>query len=140
MVYIQSCQKPPIKYQEWNIPEHVKNLRFTIRWFLSTTHPANLRLVIFHCIKNQQIKTRFKNNHNFHNKTVAFTQINAKIRWNKDSCKFCMLCVSFCPKKIIKIKDNQLTIEGECISCKLCEKYCPDMGIEVIEDNKSSDI
>jgi 2-oxoglutarate ferredoxin oxidoreductase subunit delta len=62
---------------------------------------------------------------------MTFTQINPKIKWNKDACKFCMLCVNFCPKKIIKIKDNQLSVEEGCIGCKMCEKYCPDMGIEV---------
>jgi len=52
-------------------------------------------------------------------------QIN--IKW----CKGCGICVKFCPKKVLEIKDNKVHIvdEEKCIKCGLCELRCPDYAI-----------
>ncbi len=59
---------------------------------------------------------------------------------NRDWCKGCGICVSFCPKKVLELdsKDKAIVVRPEdCISCKLCELRCPDLAIEVLteEDN-----
>lgn len=63
-----------------------------------------------------------------------------KIIINRDKCKGCLLCVGFCPKKLIS-KDNKLNVKGlnpvkfsdesGCIGCGLCAVICPDCCIEV---------
>ena len=80
----------------------------------------------------------------------------AKITINKDKCKGCLLCISFCPKGAI-IAENKLNKRGvkpvkfsrtkvkassgipskagiknsECIGCTICAVICPDCCIEV---------
>jgi len=82
----------------------------------------------------------------------------AKITIDKDKCKGCFLCISFCPKGLIK-KSSQLNKLGvtsvefsrrvihkdeagspakgggksdkECLGCALCAIICPDCCIEV---------
>lgn len=56
-------------------------------------------------------------------------------------CKGCGLCVSVCPKKIIKLDTTRVNIQGyypaminnmaECIGCAACAKMCPDSVITV---------
>lgn len=60
----------------------------------------------------------------------------------EEFCKSCQLCVSVCPRKIIRIKDT-LNRQGYhpayvrdedqelCISCAMCARMCPDAVIEV---------
>lgn len=49
------------------------------------------------------------------------------IKW----CKGCGICVKYCPKKVLEIKDNKVHIKDEekCIKCGLCELRCPDYAI-----------
>jgi 2-oxoglutarate ferredoxin oxidoreductase subunit delta len=64
----------------------------------------------------------------------------AKITIDKDRCKGCFLCISFCPKGLIR-KSKQLNKRGvtsvefkdtnECLGCTLCAIICPDCCIEV---------
>lgn len=64
----------------------------------------------------------------------------AKITIDKDKCKGCLLCISFCPKGLIK-KSNSLNKRGvnaaefsdmdECLGCAMCAIICPDCCIEV---------
>lgn len=68
-----------------------------------------------------------------------------KIKINKDRCKGCYLCVSYCPKGLITI-DSELNKLGvkpvkfqnkkgvQCIGCAFCALICPDCGIEVIKE------
>lgn len=65
----------------------------------------------------------------------------AKMTVNKEKCKGCALCVSACPKKIIKIcKDErnqkgycpaECIDEAQCIGCAMCYTMCPDCAIVV---------
>ncbi|MBM3245730.1 MAG: 4Fe-4S dicluster domain-containing protein [Candidatus Omnitrophica bacterium] len=64
----------------------------------------------------------------------------AKITIDKDKCKGCLLCVSFCPKGLIKAakglnKRGVAAVEfkdtGECLGCTLCAVICPDCCVEV---------
>jgi len=75
----------------------------------------------------------------------------AKIIIDRDKCKGCLLCISFCPKGLISI-DKDLNRRGvkpvklssqngaaseargeaqECIACSMCAIICPDCCIEV---------
>ena len=61
--------------------------------------------------------------------------------FSENRCKGCGLCVSVCPKKIIKLDTNRVNIKGyypaiinntaECIGCANCAKICPDSVITV---------
>jgi len=64
----------------------------------------------------------------------------AKIKINQDKCKGCFLCMSFCPKGLIKksVKLNKRGLNfvefdsaGDCIGCMQCALICPDCCIEV---------
>lgn len=64
----------------------------------------------------------------------------AKITVNKDKCKGCLLCISFCPKGLIKAGKglNKQGVNpvifhdsGECLGCAMCAVICPDCCIEV---------
>jgi len=58
-------------------------------------------------------------------------------RW----CKGCDICVAFCPKKVLALRNGKVVAEkpGECIGCHLCELRCPDFAIEVQDKNQSAD-
>lgn len=71
----------------------------------------------------------------------------SKVEFREERCKGCGLCVSVCPRKIIKLKSDQLNEKGFhpagveqmelCIGCAFCATICPDNVIEVYrEDNK----
>lgn len=65
----------------------------------------------------------------------------AKVKLNKDRCKGCLLCITYCPKGMLKKskKLNKLGVypvvfEGEeegCIGCAFCAIVCPECGIEI---------
>lgn len=67
-----------------------------------------------------------------------------KVTIRDDQCKGCGLCVSVCPKKILKISDHRLNAKGfrpaevidiqKCIACAFCATICPDVVIEVEKD------
>jgi 2-oxoglutarate ferredoxin oxidoreductase subunit delta len=64
----------------------------------------------------------------------------AKIVIDREKCKGCLLCVSFCPKGSISV-DKKLNRRGvtpvkfnskpECLGCAMCAIICPDCCIEV---------
>ncbi len=65
----------------------------------------------------------------------------AKIKVDKERCKGCLICISVCPKKLIKLSSdfnkrglNYVVFEdkaGDCTGCTLCAIVCPDVAIEV---------
>ncbi len=65
-----------------------------------------------------------------------------RVVFREDHCKSCELCVSVCPKNIIRMREtlnrqgyNPAFVRDEdqevCISCALCARMCPDAVIEV---------
>ena len=65
-----------------------------------------------------------------------------KVLFNRDKCKGCELCVSFCPKKILALDSTVnnkgyhpacITDESECIGCASCATMCPDCCISIYE-------
>jgi len=54
-----------------------------------------------------------------------------KLVIEKDLCKGCGICVAFCPKSVLELKDNKVNIKdlNSCIQCGLCELRCPDYAI-----------
>ncbi|HTZ11782.1 MAG TPA: 4Fe-4S dicluster domain-containing protein [Candidatus Margulisiibacteriota bacterium] len=64
----------------------------------------------------------------------------AKITIDKERCKGCLLCISFCPKGLIKKSNKwnkrgsgfvEFQDNGECLACLKCALICPDCCIEV---------
>ncbi len=64
----------------------------------------------------------------------------AKVSINKDKCKGCLLCISFCPKGAIKKSKaiNKLGVNfvefqdnDACLGCMMCALICPDCCIEI---------
>lgn len=49
----------------------------------------------------------------------------------KELCKGCGICVAFCPKDVLAIKDEKVVIKDldSCIQCGQCELRCPDYAI-----------
>lgn len=62
--------------------------------------------------------------------TIKTLQINEA--W----CKGCGICVAFCPKNVLGLKNDKVqVINGEsCIKCGLCELRCPDYAIYMKEE------
>lgn len=64
-----------------------------------------------------------------------------KVTFKTDICKGCGLCVSACPKGIIKLAKDQINVKGhnpavitdreKCIGCAFCATMCPDCVITV---------
>ena len=60
---------------------------------------------------------------------------------NKDWCKGCGICVSFCPKKVLELDSGEkaeVVRSEDCICCMLCELRCPDLAIEVLIDQDNN--
>ena len=57
-----------------------------------------------------------------------------EIRIDHRRCKGCEICVAFCPKKVLELKDQKAWVVRleDCIGCDLCEIRCPDFAVQVI--------
>ncbi|MFT5726209.1 MAG: 2-oxoglutarate ferredoxin oxidoreductase subunit delta [Desulforhopalus sp.] len=91
--------------------------------------------------------TRNHVNHNYlrlqfqvnRNKGMA-KKVLRELSINRDWCKGCGICVSFCPKQVLELdsKEKAVAVRPEdCICCMLCELRCPDLAIEVLIDQGS---
>ena len=74
--------------------------------------------------------------------------VKGKITIDRELCKGCQLCISVCPKQLIKVAEklnqkgyypaefNQSKGEGDrkCTGCALCATICPDVAIEVYRE------
>ena len=51
-------------------------------------------------------------------------------------CKGCGICVAFCPRKVLELKDDRIAVADadSCIKCGQCELRCPDYAIWLEED------
>jgi len=58
---------------------------------------------------------------------------------NKDRCKQCELCITFCKQECLEVGDElnpsgyysvRYVNEDNCKGCGLCAEMCPDMVIE----------
>ncbi|MBV1757237.1 MAG: 4Fe-4S binding protein [Dethiosulfatibacter sp.] len=54
---------------------------------------------------------------------------------NKEWCKGCGICVAFCPKSVLELKNDVVDIARpeDCIKCGQCELRCPDFAIYLKE-------
>ncbi len=59
-----------------------------------------------------------------------------KLRVVEQLCKGCGICVEFCPKNVLGLKNEVVKVEREedCIKCGQCELRCPDYAIYLEED------
>ena len=63
----------------------------------------------------------------------------AHIIIDENRCKSCYICLTTCPKGLIKKSDKTSRLgdylvefndpNNECIGCAMCAKRCPDMAI-----------
>jgi len=58
----------------------------------------------------------------------------------KDWCKGCEICTSFCPKDLLRMSEDlnasgfhyaELVEPEACTGCGLCAQMCPDMAIQI---------
>lgn len=64
-----------------------------------------------------------------------------KITFDYEKCKGCVLCVAFCPTKILTLDKSKINEKGynlitvtdpdKCIGCSFCAIMCPDSVITV---------
>lgn len=64
-----------------------------------------------------------------------------RVRVDENRCKGCGLCVSVCPKKIVRLSEKRLNEKGfnpaeveeqdKCIGCAFCATICPDVAISI---------
>ena len=67
-----------------------------------------------------------------------------RVTVNREMCKECEYCITFCPKKTILAKSKSLNKMGyyaieaqnmkDCIACGICAAVCPEGSIMVEKD------
>lgn len=64
----------------------------------------------------------------------------AKVTFKEEDCKGCKLCITVCPKAIIKVSERinsngyrtaEVVEMDKCIGCAFCATICPDVVITV---------
>ena len=61
--------------------------------------------------------------------------MDKKLVTKPEWCKGCGICVAFCPKKVLGLKEQKIAILDidSCIKCGQCELRCPDYAIYLKE-------
>ncbi len=67
------------------------------------------------------------------------------IEVDPELCKGCGICVSVCPKEVLKLGEKINTkgynfavqFKEGCIGCKMCADMCPDVAITVFKEVKA---
>jgi 2-oxoglutarate ferredoxin oxidoreductase subunit delta len=65
-----------------------------------------------------------------------------RVEISEEHCKGCELCISVCPRQVLKMAMDRLTPrgyhpselvdpEGECTGCAICAVVCPEAAITV---------
>ena len=60
------------------------------------------------------------------------TKDQLKVTVNKEWCKGCNICVTFCPANVLALDKNDkidIVNPDACIRCGQCELRCPDYAI-----------
>ena len=59
---------------------------------------------------------------------------------NSDLCKGCGICVAFCPRHALELKDGKAALQSGhgCVLCGLCEQRCPDYAIFVNGESEAA--
>ncbi|MHA1379051.1 MAG: DNA-directed RNA polymerase subunit D [Candidatus Helarchaeota archaeon] len=63
-----------------------------------------------------------------------------KINIDYEKCTVCGICAEQCPRNIIKIKDDRVSIENvlDCSLCTICEKVCEEEAIKISWNRNNS--
>lgn len=68
-----------------------------------------------------------------------------KVVFNREKCKGCELCCTYCPKDLIEMDPHvnakgyspaMITRQEECVGCKSCALVCPDGAIEIFSEEE----
>ena len=61
-----------------------------------------------------------------------------KLVINTEWCKGCGICAAFCPKEVLAVVKEKVTIvdKSKCILCGQCEQRCPDYAIYIKESEE----
>ena len=54
---------------------------------------------------------------------------------NHTWCKGCGICVTFCPKHVLKLEHGKVSFRNAaaCVGCGKCESLCPDYALSLVE-------
>jgi len=77
--------------------------------------------------------------------------IVGKFHVEKEICKGCEFCVTFCPHDVLELSEEfnskgyhfprvKEGMEDKCVACRSCENICPDMAITIEEVEKEVEI
>ncbi|MFH0795945.1 MAG: 4Fe-4S dicluster domain-containing protein [Candidatus Omnitrophota bacterium] len=68
--------------------------------------------------------------------------VKFRVKVDRERCKGCSLCVTFCPKKELRILSQNKNSKGyryvtfsgsNCIGCLRCGLICPDVALTIIQ-------
>jgi 2-oxoglutarate ferredoxin oxidoreductase subunit delta len=79
-----------------------------------------------------------KNTGIFRCKEITLATLDKELVVNTAWCTGCGICAAFCPRKVLEVKHEKITIANPdaCVKCANCELRCPDYAIFVREVKK----